>query len=48
VLRSSTIFRKLIETLENREYMAMMKEKLAEIKGVCRNSKLSPVVAGGC
>jgi len=34
---------KLIIILENRDYMAMMKEKLAEIKGVYRNLRLAPV-----
>jgi hypothetical protein len=29
--------------LENRDYIAMMKEKLAEIKGVYKNLKLAPV-----
>ena len=40
-LPSSTIFRKLILILENREYMAMMKEKLAEIKRACRGLEFS-------
>jgi hypothetical protein len=35
---------KLIIILENRDYMAGMKEKLAEIKGVYRSLKLSPAV----
>jgi len=42
-LPSPRIFRKLILIIENREYMSMMKEKLAEIKDVYRNLKLAPV-----
>ena len=38
-LPSSTI----IITLENQEYMAMMKEKLAEIKEAYKNPSLSPI-----
>ena len=34
---------KLIIILENKDYMAMMKEKLAEIKGVYRSMRLAPV-----
>jgi len=34
---------KLIIILENRDYMAGLKEKLAEIKGVYRSLKLVPV-----
>jgi len=30
--------------MENRDYMAMMKEKLLEIKKLCGNLKLSPYV----
>ena len=29
--------------LENREYMAMVKEKVAEIKRVCEGLKLAPL-----
>jgi len=36
---------KLIIIMENHEYMAMMKEKLLEIKRFYRNLKLSPAVA---
>jgi len=36
---------KLIIILENRDYMAMMKEKLLEIRGFYRNLRLSPVMA---
>jgi len=32
---------KLIIILENKDYMAMMKEKLLEIKKVCRSLKLA-------
>jgi len=42
-LPSSTIFRKIIVILENKEYMSMMKEKLTEIKRVYRDLKLSSV-----
>lgn len=41
-LPSSTIFRKLILILENKEYMAMMKEKLMEIKEVYKSLQLTP------
>lgn len=47
-LPSSTIFRKIISILENKEYMAMMKEKLLEIKRFYKNLKLTPMVAGRC
>jgi len=40
-LPSSTIFRKIILILENKDYMAMMKEKLTEIKQVCENQLLA-------
>jgi len=45
VLPNSTIFRKIIETLENKEYMAMMKEKLVKIKQFYRSLKLSCVMS---
>jgi len=38
---------KLIITLENRDYMAIMKEKLLEIKRFYRNLELAPM-AGQC
>ena len=34
---------KVLIILENRDYMSMLKEKLAEIKGVFRSLKLAPV-----
>jgi len=37
-------FSKLIITIENRDYMAGMREKLAEIKQFYGNLKLSPSV----
>jgi len=40
VLRSEATMVLII--LENKDYMTMMKEKLAEIKGVYRSLKLSP------
>lgn len=43
LLPSSTIFRKLISILENREYMAMIKEKLWEIKQICKNQSLAKI-----
>jgi hypothetical protein len=48
LLPSSTIIRKFIGILENKEYMAMMKEKLLEIKRFDRNLNLSLLGAGRC
>jgi len=42
VLPSSKTFRKLTLILENQEYMAMMKEKVKELKRVYRGLKLTP------
>jgi len=35
---------KLIIILENKEYIAIMKEKLLEIKRVCKNLELAPLI----
>jgi len=36
---------KLLITLENQAYMAMIKEKLKDVKRVCRSLRLSPFQA---